>query len=232
MKTTWKVLYYCDPLEYIMTNTPLLNPKLLSCILPCVLFTITVCLTSSCFADVGDAPAEPAAACITGWLGTYNETLGLCYASIFTTIFGGAFVAFFIAICWGKLVELYGALGGLIGGGVIVGTFWVINHKLPGVGIEPGGIPHEEAGFGIHQYGLVVQAFHGTGPWVDMGLAVCVGLFVASFLECLRARKLDPSLPSVSALLADALPRALSAILGGIAGGVIVGLIGFTGAKL
>jgi len=197
-----------------------------------------------CFADEGDVSAgeithsvpvevtsEPLAACPSGWLGTYDETLGMCYASIFTTIFGGAFVAFFIAVCWGKLVELYGALGGLIGGGVIVGTFWVINHKLPGIGIEPGGIPHDD-GFGIYQYGLVVQAFHGTGPWVDMGLAVCVGLFAASFLECLRAKKLDPSKPGAGALLAEVSPRVLAAILGGLAGGAIVGLIGFTGAKL
>ena len=214
------------------TKTRSSSPKSFPGILLCAAFTITVCLAASGFADVADTLAEPSAPCIAGWLGTYNETLGMCYASIFTTIFGGAFFAFFIAICWGKLVELYGALGGLIGGGVIVGTFWVINHKLPGVGIEPGGIPHEEAGFGIHQYGLVVQAFHGTGPWVDMGLAVCVGLFTMSFLERLRARKLDPSLPGGPALLRDALPRAVSVILGGMAGGAIVGLIGFTGAKL
>jgi len=165
------------------------------------------------------------------WLGTYNETLGMCHASIFTTIFGAAFVAFFIAICWGKLVELYGALGGLVGGGAIVGTFWVLNHKLPGLGIAPGGIPHE-GGTGIYQYGLIVQAFHCTGPWIDMGLAVFVGLFVASFLERLRARKLDSSLPNGPALLGEAFPRVLSVILGGMAGGAIVGLIGFTGAQL
>jgi len=211
-------------------------------ILLCAAFVLTLCLTSSCFADEGDmslvvpeqivpAASEPQGPCPYGWLGTYNEVLGMCHASIFTTIFGGAIVAFFIAICWGKLVELYGALGGLIGGGVIVGTFWVINHKLPGIGIEPGGIPHDD-GFGIYQYGLVVQAFHGTGPWVDMGLAVCVGLFTMSFLERLRARKLDPTLPSGAMLLGDAFPRVLAAILGGLAGGVIVGLIGFTGARL
>jgi len=204
----------------------------------CVIFAAIFCLSAPCFAeDVGmftDSVAititkEPSALHV--WLGTYNETLGMCHASIFTTIFGAAFVAFFIAICWGKLVELYGALGGIIGGGAIVGTFWVLNHKLPGMGIEPSGIPHD-SGFGIHQYGLIVQAFNGTGPWIDMGLAVCVGLFTASFLERLHARKKDPTLPNGAALLSEVFPRALCVILGGILGGAIVGLIGFTGAKL
>ena len=204
----------------------------------CVLVAAALCQGTPCFADEGDLAipvkeiaVEKPASGLAGWLGTYNKTLGMRHASIFTTIFGAAFVAFFIAICWGKLVELYGALGGIIGGGVIVGTFWVLNHKLPGIGIAPGGIPHED-GFGIHQYGLIVQAFHGTGPWIDMGLAVCVGLFTASFLEGLRAHKLDPSQPGGSALLCEVLPRAISVILGGMAGGAIVGLIGFTGAKI
>ncbi|MCL2622680.1 MAG: hypothetical protein FWD31_03345, partial [Planctomycetaceae bacterium] len=151
-------------------------------------------------------------------------------ASIFTTIFGAAFVAFFIAICWGKLVELYGALGGLIGGGAIVGTFWVFNHKLPGFGIGHDGFPRppDDMMGGTYQYGLIVQ----TGPWIDMGLAVCVGLLTASFLERLRARKLDPSQPNGTALIGEVFPRAISVILGGMAGGAIVGLIGFTGARL
>ena|GEM_PF-258330 len=238
------------------TKFQLPNPKLLTGIALCVVFTLSVCLAAPCLADTTDPKTQSLAfdtvtnqliltetgetlitdpakqpSALAVWLGTYNPTLGMCNASIFTTIFGGAFVAFFIAICWGKLVEIYGAAGGLFGGGVIVGTFWVINHKLPGIGIAPGGIPHD-AGFGIYQYGLIVQAFHGTGPWVDMGLAVCVGLFTMSFLERLRAKKLDPTLPGGAALLSESFPRALSVILGGIAGGAIVGLIGFTGARL
>jgi len=151
-------------------------------------------------------------------------------ASIFTTIFGAAFVAFFIAIAWGKLVELYGALGGLIGGSAIVGTFWVLNHKLPGFGIGHDGFarPPGDMMGGAFQYGLIVQ----TGPWIDMGLAVCLGLFTASFLEGLRKKKLDPSQPCGGTLLAEVFPRVISVILGGMAGGAIVGLIGFTGARL
>jgi len=204
-------------------------------LLLCVAFAMIFCQATPCFAGI-PTEAEQAAweaqatAKSAGWLGTYNETLGMCNASIFTTIFGSAFVAFFIAICWGKLVELYGALGGLIGGGIIVGTFWVFNHKLPGIGIAPDGCPHEDGG--IYQYGMIEQAFHGNAPWIDMGLAVFTGLFTASLLERLRARKLDPSQPDGSALIRESLPRLASAILGGIVGGAIVGLIGFTGAKL
>ena len=224
-----------------MTKSQLIPTKPVFGISLCVVLATVFCFATPCFAGRIPTSEETAAwtakiearkaAEAAGWLGAYNETLGMCNASIFTTIFGGAFVAFFIAICWGKLVELYGALGGLIGGGVIVGTFWVLNHKLPGIGIVPDGIPHD-GGFGIHQYGLIVQAFHGTGPWVDMSLAVCVGLFVMSFLERLHAKKTDLSLPGGSALIRDALPRVIAVILGGMAGGAIVGLIGFTGAKL
>ena len=174
-------------------------------------------------------PTAPASG-LAGWLGTYNKTLKMHNASIITTIFGASFVAFFIALCWGKLVELYGALGGLIGGGMIVATFWVMNHKLPGFGIGHDGFPRPSGDVmgGVFQYGLIVQ----TGPWIDMGGAVCAGLFVVSFLERLRAKKLDPSQPGGSALLCEVFPRAISVILGGIVGGAIVGLIGFTGARL
>ena len=188
------------------------NTKLFTAIVLCIAFTLAIGLSTTCFAcdDVParvEVPAQELTG-VKGWLATYNESLGMHHASIITTIFGAAFVAFFIAIVWGKLVELYGALGGLIGGGSIVGTFWIFNHKLP---------------FGC---GLIEQG----GPWVDMGLAVFAGLFTASLLDRLRAKKLDPTLPGTGGLLADAFPRLLAVILGGMAGGAIVGLIGFTGA--
>ena len=195
-----------------------------------------LCVVTPCFAyDPETAPVQVSQpqelTGIAGWLGTYNDTFGMHNASIITTIFGAAFVAFFIAIVWGKLVEIYGALGGLIGGGAIVGTFWVFNHKLPGFGISPGGIAHSD-GVGIYQFGMILQAHYATSPWVDMGLAVFFGLFTASFLERLRAKKLDPTLPGGVALLGESVPRLLSVILGGMTGGAVVGLIGFTGAMI
>jgi len=179
--------------------------------------------------SVEDPDAEPLTG-LAGWLGTYNTTIRMHNASIITTIFGASFVAFFIAVCWGKLIELYGPLGGIIGGGVIVGTFWVLNCKLPGFGIGHDGFPRppDDVMGGVYQYGLFVQ----TGPWIDMGLAVFTGLFAVTFLERLRARKLDPLRLSGPALLVEATPRAIAAILGGLAGGAIVGLVGFTGARL
>ena len=214
----------------------------------CVVFAIVFCLAIPGYADemteesvsskavwVGTQPSQsdPAAVPATGlagWLGTYNETLKMHNASIITTIFGASFVAFFIALCWGKLVELYGALGGLVGGGAIVATFWVMNHKLPGFGIGHDGFPRPDGDpmGGVYQYGLIVQ----TGPWIDMGGAVFAGLFVASFLEGLRKKRLDPSQPCGGTLLAEVFPRVISVILGGIVGGAIVGLVGFTGARL
>jgi hypothetical protein len=214
-------------------------------LLLCAAFVAAMCLSAFSYAGdpaapsqgvwlgsvpTPDEPTDEPATGFAGWLGTYNETLKMHNASIITTLFGSAFVAFFIAICWGKLVELYGALGGLVGGGAIVGTFWVMNHKLPGFGIGHDGFsrPVGDAMGGDYQYGLIVQ----TGPWVDMGLAVCAGLFVASFLEMLRAHRLDRSNPGGVMLLAEVFPRAVCAIVGGMAGGAVVGLIGFTGAKL
>ena len=227
-----------------MTKPPLFNTRLLFGLFLCAMVVTAICLVTpegalrpaTCYADnmspsvwLGTAPSKvPPDEDPAGWLGTYNATFRMHNASIITTVFGSAFVAFFIAISWGKLVELYGALGGLIGGGAIVGTFWVLNHQLPGFGIGHDGFPRMDGLEGNYQYGLIVQ----TGPWIDMGLAVCTGLFVTTFLERLRANKLDSSQPDGSTLLAEVFPRSISVILGGMAGGAIAGLVGFTGARL
>jgi len=158
------------------------------------------------------------------WLSTYNESIGLHNASIITTIFGAFCVSFAIAICWPKLVELYGALGGILGGAGIVATFWVLNHKLPGLGIAPGGIEHPEGG--IYQFGLIAQSFHCTAPWVDMGLAVGIGMWVATLFDCRREGG------NTGELVVESLPRLACVLLGGVIGGTIVGLIGFTGAQI
>ncbi len=158
------------------------------------------------------------------WLSTYNETLGLYHASVITTIFGGFCVAFAIVICWPKLVETYGAVGGMIGGSVIVATFWLLNHKLPGIGIAPNCIDHPEGG--IQQFGLIAQGFRGAAPWVDMGLAVGVGMWVASYFDA--RKQADNSL----GLIAESAPRLFCVLLGGALGGAIVALIGFSGAEL
>jgi hypothetical protein len=158
------------------------------------------------------------------WFSTYNETVGLYHASIITTIFGSFCVAFVIALCWPKLVEMYGALGGMIGGAVIVATFWVLNHKLPGLGIAADGIEHPDGG--IQQFGLIAQAFRGAAPWVDMGLAVGVGMWVASY--CDGRRQGGKS----AALALESLPRLLCVLFGGVLGGTLVALIRFSGAAL
>ena len=158
------------------------------------------------------------------WLSTYNETTGFYNASLITTVFGAFCVAFVIALCWPKLVELYGALGGILGGPFIVATFWVLNHKLPGIGIAPAGIEHPDGG--IQQFGLMSQAFRGGAPWVDMGLAIGVGMWVASLIDCRRDGK------GGGGLVVESLPRLFCVVLGGVIGGAIVGLIRYSGAEL
>src|SRR5271157_5518188 len=61
--------------------------------------------------------------------------------SVLTTVFGAFCVTFVVIICWSRLVDDFGAIGGMMAAGIIVGTFWVMNHKLPGFGIHPEGIP-------------------------------------------------------------------------------------------
>lgn len=59
-----------------------------------------------------------------------------------------------------------------------------------------------------------------------MGLAVGVGMSVASLFDCLREGG------KTVALVAESLPRLFCVLLGGAMGGTIVGLIRFSGAQL
>jgi len=115
-----------------------------------------------------------------------------------------------------------GCGGGMMAAGIIVGTFWVMNHKLPGFGIHPEGIPHPEGG--SKQFGLIYQGFRGASPWVDMGTAIGAGLWVCGLCGIPKGRKLR--------MAAESVPRLAAAIVGGAVGGAIMGLVGWTGANL
>lgn len=156
------------------------------------------------------------------WLSTFNETMGMHNAAIITTIAGGFFVAFTVCICWPKMVETFGPIGGMLCAAIIVGTFWVMNHKLPGFGINPELLKDEYAK--NVQFGLIHQGFRLAAPWVDMGWAIGMGLWVMTLIETPPRRRL--------ANTAEASPRLLFVLLGGAIGGAIVGLSGFTGAEL
>jgi hypothetical protein len=156
------------------------------------------------------------------WMSRYVDAIGMSPASVVTTVFGAFCVAFVVIICWGKLVEDFGPAGGFIAGAIIIGTFWVMNHKLPGFGINPEGIPHPDGG--SKQFGLIYQGFRGAGPWADMGAAVGMGLWVCGLCETRKGER--------RLLAIESVPRLTAAIAGGIVGGVIVGLVGWTGANL
>jgi len=155
------------------------------------------------------------------WLSTFNETMGMYNAHMITTIFGAFFVTFAVCICWGKMIESFGPIGGMMCAAIIVGTFWVMNHKLPGWGIAPGmrhvGLTGDDPPM---QYGLINQAFHYGGPWVDMGFAAGFGLWISSVYS--------------GGKVAGSVPRLAAVLVGGLIGGAIVGLIGFSygGAEL
>jgi hypothetical protein len=149
------------------------------------------------------------------WLKTSNDTIGMTPASAITTTFGAFCFAFTVCICWPKLVEDFKWAGGFIAAGIIVGTFWVMNHKLPGWGIAPA--MREMASGDKGQFGLIHQAHNYGGPWIDMGFAAGFSLWISSIHGGGRPGK---SLPTLAAV-----------ILGGLVGGALVGLIGFSGAE-
>jgi hypothetical protein len=153
---------------------------------------------------------------LVNWLSTYHDWLGMTPAGAITTVFGAFCFTFAASICWSKLTEDFRAAGGMLAAAIIVGTFWVMNHKLPGWGIEPGMHLDEESV--KMQYGLIFQAHHYAGPWIDMGCAVGFGLWVGSIYAGGKVLR--------------SIPRVLVVIAGGLFGGAMVGLIGFSGAIL
>jgi hypothetical protein len=74
------------------------------------------------------------------------------------------------------------------------------------------------------QFGLIHQGLRGTAPWVDMGFAIAIGFVTFDLFRAEKGKRL--------ALATEAFPRWLIIVLGGIAGGVIAGLTGFTNAAL
>ena len=156
------------------------------------------------------------------WAAHYIDWLGMSPVSVLTTVFGAFCVTFVVIICWSRLVDDFGAIGGMMAAGIIVGTFWVMNHKLPGFGINPEGIPHPDGGW--KQFGLIYQGFRGASPWVDMGTAFGAGLWVCGLCGVPKGRKLR--------MAAESVPRLAAAIVGGAIGGAIMGLVGWTGANL
>ena len=146
------------------------------------------------------------------FLGHNIEAIGMTPAAIITTIFGMFVFVFVVSLCWGKMIEDFGPYAGIFAAGLIVGSIWVMNHALPGVGI--GGEFAVDANGNSIQHGLIQQSFDFGGPWIDMGWAAAVGLFVGSAYAGGSVKKAMPSLAA--------------AIIGGAIGGIFVGLISYT----
>lgn len=88
---------------------------------------------------------------------------------VFTTIIGGAVFGFLCNFVWGKLVEQFGAIGGWIAAGALVGTTWALNHGMNFV----------------HQSGEI---------WMDMAIAACAGGLVFSAINGGKLSKAMPTL--------------------------------------
>ncbi|WP_432409240.1 Lin0368 family putative glycerol transporter subunit [Wukongibacter sp. M2B1] len=79
----------------------------------------------------------------------------MSFGAVITTFTGAFIFPFLIRLCWGKMCDSWGPIGGWMAAGFIVGTAWTLNHGV----------------------GFMVQ----SGPaWIDMAWAAGVGLFVAS----------------------------------------------------
>lgn len=124
----------------------------------------------------------------------------MTFTQAVTTMFGGFMFPFIIILVWGRMVRAWGPIGGWMAAGFIVGSVWMINHALPGVGF---------ATEMTTPSGLIWQ----TGEaWIDMAWAAGVGLWIGSVVRGASLRK--------------SLPTLVAAILGGIFGGIILGFVG------
>jgi len=157
---------------------------------------------------------------MSNWLQTYNEVLGMYNAAIVTGIFGAFCVAFVVLICWPKLVKDFGPIGGFLAAAFIIGTCWIINHKLPGFGFMTG-LATDSKGE-MMQFGLIHQGLRGAAPWVDMGFAIAIGFVTFDLLEAPKGKRV--------ALAKEAFPRWITIMAGGVTGGILAGLTGFTNA--
>ena len=93
-----------------------------------------------------------------------------------------------------------GPIGGWMAAGFIVGSVWMINHVLPGVG------------FGTEMTTASGLIWQSGDAWIDMAWAAGIGLWIGSTVR--------------GASLGRSLPTLIAAVLGGIFGGVILGFIG------
>jgi len=159
---------------------------------------------------------------MSNWLQIYSETLGMYNAAIITSIFGAFCVTFAVLICWPKLVKDFGPIGGFLAAAFIIGTCWIINHKLPGFGFMTGLANCPEGH--MMQFGLIHQGLRGAAPWVDMGFAIGIGFVTFDLFKAKKGSRV--------ALVKEAFPRWLAIVAGGIAGGILAGLTGYTNAAL
>lgn len=105
----------------------------------------------------------------------------------FATVAGAFIFPFVLRLSWGPMVEQWGSLGGWMAAAFIVGTVWTVNH------------------------GISTPLITQTGAWVDQGLAVGVGIWVASTLTGGKAQ--------------ESVKNVVSAVIGGVLAGALLSLV-------
>ena len=155
------------------------------------------------------------------WLQTYNEMFGMFMPELLP-LFSELFRDIYRIDELAQAVKDFGPIGGFMAAALIIGTFWLVNHKLPGFGFSTG-LLNDADGLPM-QFSLIHQGNRGSAPWVDMGWAIAMGFIFADVLCAPKGTR--------GGLLKEAFPRWVVIILGGIVGGIFVGLTGYTNAAL
>lgn len=111
----------------------------------------------------------------------------MTYANVITTFTGAFIFPFVIRLCWGKMCENWGAIGGWMAAGFIVGTVWSLNHGV-GFMVQSGPAWIDQAwaaGTGLFAASLAAGDKGGKG-FVNVGFAIIGGIIGGYILSCLN----------------------------------------------
>ena len=137
------------------------------------------------------------------------------------TIIGASICGALVFGIWPEMWKSYGILGGWAAAAILISIAWYMNHWI-GIIFNPEGL--QTADGNAMQFGLIHQGARAAAPWIDMGWAIGMGLWVCSLLDSPKGQR--------GMLAVESAPRVLAVCVGGMIGGAFVGLIGYTGAEL
>ncbi len=82
------------------------------------------------------------------------------YKECILTVLGSFMFTLIVILCWGRMVNKMGAVGGFLAAMIIPGTMWMVNHGL--------------------ERHMITQA---GAVWIDMAVSVGIGVFISSVIQ-------------------------------------------------